>query len=335
MLGMAMMRHGLAQVSGFGAFDPVFTPFRPDGSLNLDVIPGYARLTSDMGTDTIILGGSTGEWPSMTSEERLQTLISWRAAVDQLPTRSDPALRPRPRILFHVGDVAVHRAMALARDAEKHGADAILIVAPCIMRPESNEMLVKVFGQIAAQAPNTPSWYYYYPSLYNVDFPVTPFLELAVKTSAIPTLEGVKFISSDAEDLANATALYQHKFKLVSTHLLAGMQGGQAGAIVYTAAGPLVNKARAALAVGNLTGAKYYDSRVSALNHIFKKHGGTKQGARASVNVFAPGLDLGPPRLPLAGPTSEQLSGFKQDLIDGGFLSAREMEASNPQLTVV
>jgi len=41
----------------FGAYDPVFTPFGEDGSLNLDSIPGYARFTAASGTDTIILGG--------------------------------------------------------------------------------------------------------------------------------------------------------------------------------------------------------------------------------------------------------------------------------------
>jgi len=200
------------------------------------------------------------------------------------------------------------------------GADKILIVAPCIMRPESNDMLVKVIGMIAGQAPNTPAWYYYYPSLYNVDFPAAPFLELVSKSGEIPTLEGVKFINSDAADLANATALDNHKYKLITTHVVGGLQNGQAGAIVYTPASPYVNKARAAFAAGNLTGAQYYDARVSAINHVFKKHGGTKLGARASVNLYSPGTDLGPPRLPLSGITQEQLSGLKQDLIDGGFL---------------
>ena len=65
----------------FGAFDPVFTPFYANGTLNLAAVPGYAKWTTDCGTDTIILGGSTGEWPSMTSTERLATLRAWSLLV--------------------------------------------------------------------------------------------------------------------------------------------------------------------------------------------------------------------------------------------------------------
>lgn len=36
----------------FGAYDPVFTPFFGNGTVNLAVIPEYAKITSDQGTDT-------------------------------------------------------------------------------------------------------------------------------------------------------------------------------------------------------------------------------------------------------------------------------------------
>jgi hypothetical protein len=93
----------------FGAFDPVFTPFYANGTLNLAAVPGYAKWTTDCGTDTIILGGSTGEWPSMTSTERLATLRAWRTAIDALPPRTPP-LSAKPIILVHAGDVAMERA---------------------------------------------------------------------------------------------------------------------------------------------------------------------------------------------------------------------------------
>ena len=70
--------------------DPVFTPFYPNGSLYLDAIPHYAKYTAESGTHTIILGGSTGEWPSLTSVERVQVLQAWRDAVDNLPASSLP-----------------------------------------------------------------------------------------------------------------------------------------------------------------------------------------------------------------------------------------------------
>ena len=64
--------------------------------------------------------------------------------MDALPARDHG--RARPRIMFHVGDVAVERALVLARAALEFRADAVLIVAPCIMKPATQEMLIRVIG---------------------------------------------------------------------------------------------------------------------------------------------------------------------------------------------
>lgn len=91
-------------------------------------------------------------------------------AFDQIPISGLPLGRP-PRIMFHAGDVSLDRAVSLGREAKGHGADEILVVAPCIMRPATQEMLIKVIGMVAAAA-DLPTYYYYYPALYNVDFPM-------------------------------------------------------------------------------------------------------------------------------------------------------------------
>lgn len=131
--------------------------FFANGTLNLGVVPNYAKYTVQQGVDTIILGGSTGEWPSMTSDERVATLHAWRTALDSLPASRFSA---KPKILFHAGDVAVERAVALAK-AAAGVADEILIVAPCIMKPGTPEMLLEVLAMVSAAAPVTPAWYYH------------------------------------------------------------------------------------------------------------------------------------------------------------------------------
>lgn len=91
-------------------------------------------------------------------------------AFDQIPLSALPLGRP-PRIMFHAGDVNLNRAISLAAAAKSHGADEILVVAPCIMKPATQDMLIKVIGMVAS-ATTLPVYYYYYPSLYNVDFPM-------------------------------------------------------------------------------------------------------------------------------------------------------------------
>ena len=127
--------------------DPVFTGYNAkDYSINLDIIPEYAKLSVQNGVDVILLVGSTAEWPSLTTEERLSLLKAWRTAVDSL----DVAVKPK--ILFHAGDISIAAAQELASKSKAYGADAILIVSPCIMKPNTLGGLVETIKVIAAES---------------------------------------------------------------------------------------------------------------------------------------------------------------------------------------
>jgi dihydrodipicolinate synthase/N-acetylneuraminate lyase len=154
-----------ASQDAYHIVDPVFTPYYQNGSVNYEVIPAYLELCVNSGVDIVLLGGSTAEWPSLTSDERLSLLLAWRKAVDALPSNTT-----KPKILFHAGDTSIAKAQYLASESEKNGADWILLVAPCIMRPATLDDLIKTMGTIASKAPNLPMIYYHYPALYGVDF---------------------------------------------------------------------------------------------------------------------------------------------------------------------
>ena len=51
LFAMAMPRMGIS-AANFGAYDPVFTSFFGNGTVNFAAIPGYAKFTHDQGTDT-------------------------------------------------------------------------------------------------------------------------------------------------------------------------------------------------------------------------------------------------------------------------------------------
>ena len=302
---------------GYGAYDPVFTPFNVDGSLRLDVIPAYAKYTTQKGTAAIILGGSTGEWPSMTSDERIAVLKAWRAALDSL----DPAISPHhriPQLIFHAGDTALERAIGLATAARDIKADGILIVAPCIMKPTTLDMLVKVIGMVASAAgPTMPAWYYHYPALYGVDFPMHQFLDRVDKTGAIENLVGVKYIDGNLTEFALATKVGGGKYKLVSTHLLEGLAAGSSGAIGYTPQGPFADAMFAAHEAGNATATRVAAERYALLGRILSSD---KSQVRASSRIFVPHLDLGPPRLPLTDVDEATVDQMRRSLKEHAFL---------------
>lgn len=57
-----------AQQTPYAMVDPVFTAYFPNGTINYGVIPAYAELCVKSGVDTVLLGGSTAEWPYVTRD---------------------------------------------------------------------------------------------------------------------------------------------------------------------------------------------------------------------------------------------------------------------------
>ena len=73
-----------------------FTPFNADRSINLDVIPGYARFLKENGVGVAFVCGTTGEGLSLTLEERLAVAGKWvKSTGETLP------------VIVHVGHLSL------------------------------------------------------------------------------------------------------------------------------------------------------------------------------------------------------------------------------------
>jgi len=101
-----------------------FTPFKPNGRLNLDLIPRLAGLLVAQGVRGAFVCGTTGEGSSMTLEERMQVAEAWK--------RAAPA---GLAVIVHVGHNCVDDSRALAAHAEEIGADAIGAGAAFLLPP--------------------------------------------------------------------------------------------------------------------------------------------------------------------------------------------------------
>ena len=268
--------------------------------------------------DVLLLGGSNGEWPSLTTEERLSLLHAWAAARGALGARA-------PRLLFHAGSTDVRSARVLAAAAEEAGAWAILLVSPgVVFRPLAAAdggvaATVALLRDVAAAAPHTPMFYYHYPGIYNVDVSMAAFIPAA--RAAIPTFRGVKYIDSQFADLATAQAAAAGSgvdFYVQSGFLLPCLPLGCSGTPVFTWQGPFAHAVAAAVAGGNFTAAAAAQTRVLALNAIMAAFNGTPAARAAYKHVF--GIDLGPARPPLVDLTQAQEADLVAQLVAGGFL---------------
>ena len=305
--------------SSFAIVDAVLTPYTASGDLNLTVVPAMAAAAVAREVDVLLLGGSNGEWPSLTTEERLSLLHAWAAALGALGARA-------PRLLFHAGSTDVRTAQALAAAAEEAGAWAILLVSPgVVFRPLAAAAdggvaaTVALLRDVAAAAPHTPMFYYHYPGIYNVDVSMAAFVPAA--RAAIPTFRGVKYIDSQFADLATAQAAAAGSgtdFFVQSGFLLPCLPLGCSGTPVFTWQGPFARTVATAVASGNITAAAAAQTRVLALNAIMAAFNGTPAARAVYKHVF--GIDLGPVRPPLVDLTQAQVADLLAQLEAGGFL---------------
>ena len=308
----------LSTSSAFAVVDPVLTPYDAAGALNLTVVPQMAAVAAARGVDVVLLGGSNGEWPSLSTDERLSLLRAWASALAALGAGA-------PRLLFHAGSTDLGTARTLAAAAEAAGTWAILLVSPgVIFRPlgaadGGAAATVALLRDVAAAAPRTPMYYYHYPGIYNVDVSMAEFVPAA--RAAIPTFRGVKYIDSQFADLAAAQAAAAGSgidFFVQSGFLLPCLPYGCSGSPVFTWQGSFARAIAAAIADGNVTAAASAQARMLALDAILAAFNGTP-AARASYKVVF-GIDLGPVRAPLIDLTPAQVADMLAQLIAGGFL---------------
>ena len=108
-----------------GLIPACHTPFHRDGRLNLSVVQEQAALFRESGARSVFVSGTTGEFASLTVDERKTLCDQWlNVAGDSL------------RIAVHTGDNCLADAVALTAHARQAGVAAIAAMRrPVISSP--------------------------------------------------------------------------------------------------------------------------------------------------------------------------------------------------------
>jgi len=287
-----------------------FTPFHADRSLNLDVIPAYARFLRDNGVGAAFVCGTTGEGLSLTLEERLRIAERWVGCADD-----------RLRVIVHVGHTCLADARTLTAHAAKIGASAVSALTPCFFKPRNNAEVVNWCEAVASAAPMLPFYYYNIPSMTGIDYPVVDFLAQA--QSRIPSLAGVKYTHENLPDYKACVAFAQGRYDILFGRdelLLEGTDAGALGAVgsTYNYAAPLYLRLLAAHAAGRATEARTLQDTAIKMIAICNAIGVTHLAASKALMAML-GIDCGPVRLPLAQPEATQLATLRTRLNEIGF----------------
>ena len=165
------------------------TPFKADGSLDLDGAARLARHLVDHGSDGLVIAGTTGEAPTLTHEEKRDL---WGAVAE--------AVKGKAPVIAGTGTYSTAESIELGETAEQAGADALLVVTPYYSKPPQSGLAAH-FKAIAA-ATSLPIILYDIPSRTARKIEHPTLLEL----SEVPNIVGVKDAAGDPAGTAKLAA---------------------------------------------------------------------------------------------------------------------------------
>lgn len=177
----------------------MITPFHEDGTIHYEEI---ARLIVHLianGTDSLVVCGTTGESPTLSSEEKIRIF----QYVVQKANKRIP-------VIAGTGSNNTKESILLTQKAEAAGVDGIMLVAPYYNKP-SQQGMYEHFAAIA-QATSLPVMLYNIPGRSGVN--MTPETVLAL--SDIPNIQIVKEASGSLDQMAEILANAPQGFQVYS-----------------------------------------------------------------------------------------------------------------------
>ncbi|MDR1816644.1 MAG: 4-hydroxy-tetrahydrodipicolinate synthase [Puniceicoccales bacterium] len=165
-----------------GALTALVTPFQ-NGDIEWDDLRRLVEFQISKGITGLVSVGTTGESPTLTTEEHLKVIARTVAfAAGRVP------------VLAGTGSNSTEEALELTREAEKRGADGFLLVAPYYNKP-SQEGLFRHFAKIAA-ATEKPVILYSIKGRCGIEIEVETVVRLRKEC---PNIAGVKDADGSVE----------------------------------------------------------------------------------------------------------------------------------------
>lgn len=174
-----------------GAGVALVTPFTSTGEVNYDKLEEILEEQIAGGTDSIIICGTTGESSTMSHEEHLEVI---RACCQMV--------KGRIPVIAGTGSNSTKEAVYMSQEAEKAGADGLLLVTPYYNKATQNG-LVAHYTTIA-DAVKIPILLYHIPGRTGVTMKPETIVKLCKE---VPNIVGVKEASGNFSAIATMMSM--------------------------------------------------------------------------------------------------------------------------------
>jgi 4-hydroxy-tetrahydrodipicolinate synthase len=283
----------------------VVTPFRADGSVDLDAFRALCTRLVDEGSDGVVVAGTTGESPTLADDERLALFA---AAVETVGNRAT--------VVAGTGTYSTAHSVHLTGQAHELGVDAFLVVTPYYSKPPPRGV-VEHFRAIA-DATDRPIVVYNIPQRVVVNLEPDTLAELG----GIPNVTAVKQATPDPEQARRILAetdlaLYAGNDDLLLPFL---ELGGVGGVLVYThIVGARVRELVTRFRQGDVKGARTIDAE---LRPVIEALAVTTNPIPVKAALAMIGHDVGGLRLPLVEATEDERAVIREALERVGVLES-------------
>ncbi|MFZ3587865.1 4-hydroxy-tetrahydrodipicolinate synthase [Bacillus sp. DJP31] len=266
------------------------TPFDHKGNIDLTKTTQLINYLIKNGTDSLVIAGTTGESPTLTTEEKVALFKHVVTVVDG-----------RVPVIAGTGSNNTRQSIELTKKAKNAGVDAIMLVAPYYNRP-NQEGLYLHFKEIAGST-SLPVMVYNIPGRSAVNISVETILRL----SEIKNIVAVKEASGDLDAMTSIIANTPDDFALYSgddglTIPVLAIGGKGIVSVASHIIGSEMQAMIEAFEVGNVKeSAKHHQRLLPIMKALFQAPSPTPVKTALQLK----GLDVGSVRLPLV-PLTEQ-----------------------------
>lgn len=281
-----------------GVIPPVVTPFADDGKrVDVGALERLCNFLIERGVHGLFALGTTGEGASLSVEER-------KIVAEQIVR----CVRGRVPVLIHAGAVTTAMTIELARHARDVGADAASVIFPYYYRHNERDVIGH-YQQVARAVPDFPIYLYFGRNA------LSPEGVRRIRAS-VPNVVGMKDSTHSYDMLMDYLATLGEDFSVLEGHesfALGALVMGTDGMIAALATvfpEPLIDLYDL-FQKGDYERAR---ARQFFINRLQKVVYGEAPYARIKQALAFRGVNVGPPRAPLAPCTEEEARALRTAL---------------------
>ncbi len=202
-----------------GVFPAITTQMHKDGSLDLDATAAHAEALIKSGVSGMIFLGSLGENQPMTGDEKRRVMGAMIEAVNG-----------RIPVLSGVAETSTAEAIRYVRDAEKLGADGVMLMPAMLYKGDPDETLAHF--RTVAKSTGLPIMIYNNPISYANDITPELFAKLADQKNFVALKESsgdVRRITDLHNTVGGRYAIFTGVDNLALEASILGIDGWVAG----------------------------------------------------------------------------------------------------------